>query len=129
MNPSNSGTAGVTPLATPANPANGGAYGNAFPMFGTGNVIYAQAGYLMKKDLLGEGNGTLMPYASIMSADWDRLKDGMQVYDVGINWLMKGHNSKLTLDYQSRPYYKQSGTDLVKDGTKGQVVLQYQIFF
>jgi len=118
------------------NPANGvttqypaGSQGNAFPMFGTGSAIYAQLGYLMKKDLLGEGKGTLMPYASIMSADWERLKDGMQVVDVGVNWFIKGHTSKLSLDYLNRPYYVQKGTDLVKDGNKGQVVLQYQIFF
>lgn len=129
MNPANSGTAGITPLSTLGNPASGGAYGNAFPMFGTGNVIYAQAGYLMKRDLLGVGHGTLMPYASIMSANWDRLKDGMNVVDVGVNWFLKGHNAKFTLDYQNRPYYVQKGNDLVKDGTKGQVVLQYQIFF
>ena len=117
------------------NPANGsstvgainGSWGNAFPMFGTGQVIYAQLGYLFKKDLLGEGNGTLMPYASLMSADYDRLSDRMNVVDVGVNWLIKGHSSKLSLDYQNRPVYKQQGTDLVKNGTRGQVVLQYQI--
>ncbi len=120
------------------NPANGtsipgaiaGSYGNAFPMFGTGKVIYAQFGYLLKKDLLGEGHGTLMPYASIMSADYDRLKDRMNVIDVGMNWFIKGHTSKLTLDYQNRPVYDVSKVnDLVKTGNKGQVVLQYQIFF
>ena len=26
-------------------------YGNAFPMYGTGHVIYSQLGYLLKKDL------------------------------------------------------------------------------
>ncbi len=53
MNPANGGTPGTTPFSTIANPASGNAFGNAFPMFGTGNVIYAQAGYLLKKDLLG----------------------------------------------------------------------------
>src|SRR3990170_2384956 len=55
------------------NPANGinngpfsGSQGNAFPMFGTGDVIYSQVGYLFKQDLLGSA-GTLMPYASLMS--------------------------------------------------------------
>ena len=117
------------------NPANGssntspinGSWGNAFPMFGTGKVIYTQIGYLFKKDLLGEGNGTLMPYASLMSADYDRLKDRMNVVDVGLNWFIKGHSSKLTLDYQNRPVYKVEGSDLVKAGNKRQVVLQYQI--
>ncbi len=42
---------------------------------------------------------------------------------------MKGHNSKLTLDYQLRPVFEQEGTELVKTSTRGQAVLQYQIFF
>lgn len=121
MNPANG-------LAT-GSPVNGASFGNAFPMFATGQVVYAQVGYLFKRDLLGEGNGTLMPYASLMSADYDRLSDRMNVMNVGVNWLIKGHTSKLTLDYQNRPVYKTEGTDLVKDGTRGQVVLQYQIFF
>jgi len=103
--------------------------GNAFPMFGTGKVWYTQVGYLMKKDLLGEGNGTLMPYASLMSADYDRLDKQMNVIDVGINWLLKGHTSKFTLDYQNRPFYVQEGTELIRNGRRSQVVLQYQIFF
>lgn len=118
------------------NPADGivngpaaGSQGNAFPMFGTGNVIYAQFGYLFRKDLLGEGNGTLMPYASIMSGDYVRLKDRMNVFNAGINWLLKGHTSKLSLDYQIRPVHAQQGNDLVKTSNRGQVVLQYQVSF
>ena len=119
------------------NPANGiigsqyisGNQGNAFPMFGTGQVLYTQIGYLLKKDLLGEGNGTLMPYASLMSADFDRLDDNMNVWDVGVNWFIKGHSSKITLDYQNRPTYENQAGDYVKTGNKGQVLLQYQIFF
>jgi hypothetical protein len=54
----------------------------------------------------------------------------MTVYAVGMNWLIKGHNSKLSLDYQLRPTYTPVGADLVKDsGLKSQVVLQYQIMF
>lgn len=118
------------------NPANAiqagypsGSHGNAFPMFGSGNVFYAQAGYLMKKDLLGEGYGTMMPYASIMSAKYHRLNKQMNVIDVGVNWLLKGHNSKITLDYQLRPFYFQQGTELVLQQHRGQVVMQYQLFF
>lgn len=117
------------------NPANGssnpaainGSWGNAFPMFGTGQVVYAQVGYLFKKDLLGEGNGTLMPYASLMTANYDRLNDRMNVVDVGLNWFIKGHSSKFTLDYQNRPVYELQAGYLEKTGNKGQVVLQYQI--
>lgn len=117
------------------NPANGivngpfaGSQGNAFPMFGTGKVIYTQLGYLLRKDLLGEA-GTLMPYASLMSGHYDRLNDPMNVINIGINWLLKGHSSKITVDYQNRPVFEGSGTDLVRAGNKSQVVLQYQIFF
>jgi hypothetical protein len=53
----------------------------------------------------------------------------MNVIDVGVNWLIKGHNSKITLDYQHRPVYETSGNELIKSTNKGQVVLQYQIFF
>ncbi len=121
MNPAN----GTTLIGTPTN-----SYGTAFPMFGTGNVIYAQAGYLLKKDLLGEGNGTLMPYVTLQSSRLDRLDKQMNVWDFGVNWLIKGHNAKLTLDYQIRPTYSPVGTDLIRDSsTKGQLIMQYQFFF
>ncbi|NOT74327.1 MAG: hypothetical protein HOP08_05310 [Cyclobacteriaceae bacterium] len=100
--------------------------GNAFPMFGTGNQIYGQFGYLMKKDLFGEGNGTLMPYVTVQSANFDRIPEAMNVYSAGINWFIKGHTSKITLDYQNRPTYN---ADFTSGDRKGQVVLQYQIFF
>jgi hypothetical protein len=119
-------------IMNPANGINNGPYagsqGNAFPMFGTGNVIYTQVGYLFKRDLLGNA-GTLMPYASFMSGNYDRLSDQMSVIDVGVNWLIKGHTSKLTLDYQNRPVYEAQGQELVKSLSKGQVVLQYQVSF
>ncbi len=119
----------MNPASSVSGPYPTGSQGNAFPMFGTGKVWYSQVGYLMKKDLLGEGNGTLMPYASIQSAKYDRLDKPMNVYNVGVNWLIKGHTSKITLDYQSRPYYEQQGTDITRAGRKSQVVMQYQIFF
>lgn len=119
----------MNPASSVSGPYPSGSQGNAFPMFGTGKIWYAQVGYLMKKDLLGEGNGTLMPYASLMSADYERLDKQMNVFDVGVNWLIKGHTSKITVDYQNRPFYEQQGADLIRSGRRSQVVLQYQIFF
>lgn len=106
-----------------------GSQGNAFPMFGTGKVIYAQAGYLFKRDLLGEGNGTLMPYVSMTSANYNRFDKPVLVWDVGINWFIKGHSSKFTLDYQQRPVYGPNGNDFSYIETRGQWVLQYQVAF
>jgi hypothetical protein len=120
MNPAN----GSFPIGMPPN-----SQGNAYPMFGTGQVVYAQAGYLFKRDLLGEGHGTLMPYASITSANYERFDKPMVVWDIGLNWFLKGHNSKFTLDYQQRPVYTPNGNDFASAGTRGQWVLQYQIFF
>ena len=107
-----------------------GSQGNAFPMNGTGHIIYLQLGYLMKKDLLGEGKGTLMPYGTMQTANFDRLDKQMTVFNGGVNWFIKGNNSKISLDYQNRPVYSLMGNNLIKDSSrKGQFVLQYQFFF
>ncbi len=120
MNPASSSSISAMPA---------GSQGNAFPMFGTGQVVYAQAGYLLKRDLLGEGHGALMPYASVTSANYQRFDKPVLVWDVGVNWFLKGHMSKFTLDYQQRPIYEPTGNDFKSIGTRGQVVLQYQVFF
>jgi hypothetical protein len=104
----------------------GGTHGNAYPMFGTGNVVYAQAGYKFKDGLLGS-QGTLLPFASWQHSEYERLANAMDLYNVGINWLMKGNSSKLTLNYENRPVYRSGATELVKDGRKGCWILQYQI--
>lgn len=119
------------------NPANGtsvagapsGSQGNAFPMFGTGSVFYSQFGYLLGHDVLGEGNGQLMPYVSWQHAEYDRLTESMDVYHAGVNWLIKGHSSKLTLDFQSRPWLAVEGNAVVPGGRRSQILLQYQVFF
>lgn len=108
----------------------GGAQGNAFPMFGTGSVVYGQFGYLMKRDLFGVGNGTLMPYVQAQIATYQRVTNTLGVYNLGVNYLIKGHNSKLTLDYQNRPFYKpsSSSSSLSAGGRRSLITLQYQVF-
>jgi len=117
------------------NPASGlasgypaGTQGNAYPMFGTGNVVYGQFGYLMKRNLLGAGNGTFMPYLQAQIANYQRLTQTLGVYTIGLNYLIRGHNSKITLDYQNRPYYETAGSQYAPAGRRGQLTLQYQIF-
>lgn len=104
-------------------------FGNAFPMYGTGNVIYAQAGYLFKHNLFGR-YGTLMPNADVMLGSYDRLSVPMLLFDVGVNYFMNGHNSKVSFNYQNRPVYMQDLLSKVNEtGRKGMFVLQYQISF
>lgn len=120
------------------NPADGhasgsyfpGSQGNAFPMYGTGHVIYSQLGYLLKKDLVGKGKSTFMPYATLQTADYDRLDKRMTVFNLGVNWFIKGNASKLTFDYQNRPVYSLVGNNLIRNSSRnGQLVMQYQFFF
>lgn len=102
---------------------NGG--GSAFPMYGTGTVLFGQLGYLLPKSLLGEKNGQLQPYADLTVSRYDRLKDDMIMWDAGVNWLIEGHRSKVSLNYQNRPVF--SNTDLKELSRKGMVVLQFQL--
>jgi hypothetical protein len=123
MNPANGTTEPISGL--------GNTWGNAFPMFGTGNILYAQAGYLLPKGWLCAGgeNGQLQPYASLLYADYERLTQPVTVYNVGLNWLIRGHNSKFSLDYQNRQVYGiNTGGGLGQTGRRGAVVLQYQVF-
>jgi hypothetical protein len=96
-------------------------------MFGTGQVIYTQVGYLLP----GKSKSRFMPYATFTSAKFDRLQDNkMNVYNAGINCLINGHKSKFTLDWQNRPTYEVTNLGQIAKGPrKNSVVLQYQIFF
>lgn len=107
-------------------------YGNAFPMYGTGNIIYLQSGYLFKKDLLKHW-GTLQVCADAMLANYQALQDPMLVWDAGLNWFIKGHFAKVSLNYQSRPVFtyntfNYSGSEL-KSERKGMLVTQLQVAF
>ena len=105
--------------------------GNGIPLIGTGQVVYAQAAYLFKKDLL-KTHGTLQPYMSGVYANYQKLKDPVMLWDIGLNWIMSGQNSKLSIDYQSRPIFNtDSNGDIheTKDARRGQIVVQYQVMF
>ncbi|HEY1039505.1 MAG TPA: hypothetical protein VGF30_08885, partial [Bacteroidia bacterium] len=94
-------------------------------------VIYGQAAYLFKHDLLKK-EGTLQPYVSGSYANFKKLKDPVLIYDIGINWIQDGQNSKISLDYQSRPIFNtNSNGDIheTKSARRGTVVLQYQVAF
>jgi len=125
--------------AGPMNVANGtnasGSFngpGNAAPLIGSGQVVYAQAAYLFRKDLFGK-NGTLQPYASGSYANYEKLKDPVLIYNLGVNWIMAGQNAKLSLDYQSRPVFNTNAVtgDIseTRSARRGQLVLQYQVAF
>jgi hypothetical protein len=124
--PDNPANGSKTTIKTNFNKAN---YGNAFPYLGTGNVYYLQSGYKLKNDLFGEF-GTLQFYADCQYANYQRLKDNMCVFDAGVNWLIKGHCSKITFNYQNRPCFNEdTNGDIKQISRKGQYVVQYQVAF
>lgn len=107
------------------------AYGNAVPMFGTGQIVYTQIGLLLPKKILGANHGQLMPYLSGQYADYNAMQHkGVMVIDAGLNWFINGHKSKLSLDYQSRPTFSKDATGYITEGSrKSSLTMQYQIFF
>jgi len=126
---------GVMNMATGANTNSGGnakSFGNAFPMYGTGNTEFVQVGYKFKNNLL-KGKGTLQPYIGVQVSQFQALSyDNMTVVDLGVNWLVSGYH-KISLNYQSRPVYSQNAatkiyTD-IQSARRGLLYVQYQISF
>lgn len=116
MNPTN-GSIGQASFSGP---------GNAFPMMGTGDSFYGQAGYLMKKDLLGSW-GTLQPFITSQISKFDLLDDWMISYEYGFNWLINENQTKLSLNYQSRPVFLESQGGIFSSDRKGMLVFQFQL--
>lgn len=122
-------TAPLNPATGNSNPAVLNGSGNGAPLYGTGQNVYAQAGYKFKNDLLGKA-GTIMPYASLQYSSLQKLADPMIYYDMGVNFLLSGHNSKLTLAYQNRPVFTiNPATEYRVTERKSAVVMQYQLSF
>lgn len=100
--------------------------GNAYPMMGSGNVFYSQLGYLMPKQWLNKTQ--LMAFGSVMATHYDRIGQGAAVYELGMNWLIKGHQSKISLTWQNRPTFKQQNGLIKSDIRSSCLIAQYQIF-
>ena len=124
MNPA-TGTA-ATGLATDA----GNQYGNAYPMFGTGNVIHGQFGVVLPKDFLGKDgvSGKLQLYTSATSSRYERFKNqSLTNASIGVNWLMPGNRSKITFDVTNRAAVALSSGGNFTTERKNTITIQYQI--
>jgi hypothetical protein len=117
------------------NPADGtvnskvlpGGWGDAFPMIGTGNSLYAQAGYLFAKSTNKPNMARFQPFVTAQYSMYEKLKDPMFMWETGIAILFDGHRSKLTLGYQDRPVFEKSGNDFIETTRRGMLVAQYQV--
>jgi hypothetical protein len=101
--------------------------GNLQPTIGTGQIMYVQLGYLLPKFK----NGTsAMAYATVTNKNFERLADPSTQMGLGLNYYLTSHHAKITVEYQTRPVYKltEGGTDIKRNGSKGQLTLQTHIF-
>jgi len=102
--------------------------GNAFPTLGSGFTVFSQVGYLFKKNIVGNDNGTLQPYLGFQMNKFDYFDKAGSTFNVGINWLIDEHRSKVSIDYQNRPVFSTNNAgQKVTTSRRGMVVVQYQI--
>ena len=111
--------------------------GNAVPQSGTGSSVYGQLGFLTGKKTLGS-KVRLQPYLAYLYSHYEGLRNqageqqGCSIYDAGMNFLIDGHNAKVTLNYRLRPDYNMAtvgGVGVATDPTRrSEITLQTQIF-
>ena len=98
--------------------------GDARFLLGTGNIWYTQAGYLLPKGQ--KGKLRIQPIAAYTYKKFDALQEIGHYWDVGSNFFLDGHHSKITLQYASRPLFNPI-TNLKMD-RKGEILLQFQVY-
>lgn len=107
----------------------GGAQGNAYPMMGTGQIVYSQLAYLLPKKWFGTENNTKVSvYGSGLINNFDRIGKTGAIYALGFNWHINGHKAKISAEVQNRPTYIIDNNVLKFNNRKNTVTVQYQIF-
>jgi hypothetical protein len=100
--------------------------GNSEWEVGTGHIVRGEFGYMLP----GHGlKNRFQPYGAFTLKKFEALDEASAQFDVGINWLMYGHNIKWTMQYSSRPIYTNVDGQDLWTSSKGQIILQTQIYF
>jgi len=71
-----------------------------YSAYGTGSMVYGHIGYMLPTEKLTK----LQPYVSFASNSYDAVDDNRNVFGIGTNLFMNGHNSKLTLEYKNEKF-------------------------
>ena len=105
--------------------------GAGFIGVGTGNIYYAQLGYLFGKSDNEAKKGRFQPYAATQIADLEALDTPMTMYELGVNYYTTGTlGPKFSLNYQNRAVYDKTLIGAYKQSDRlGMVVLQCQVSF
>jgi len=86
----------------------------------TGTNIYGQVGYKLP-------GSKFMPYVAFQSGNYEGFEDNTGVLDIGLNYFINGHSSKLTLEYHTISNDPREG-NANEDGDVRQIRLQAHIF-
>lgn len=105
--------------------------GAGFIGVGTGNIYYAQLGYLFGKSDNAAKKGRFQPYAATQIADLEALDTPMTMYELGVNYYTTGTlGPKFSLNYQNRAVYDKTLIGAYKQSDRlGMIVLQCQVSF
>jgi hypothetical protein len=98
--------------------------GNSRPLMGTGSIWYTQAGFLLPKNS-DAPKLRVQPFVAYTLKKLDALPAAGSYFDIGSNFYIDGHNSKITLQYSARPVY--SSKENISD-YKGEFVIQFANF-
>lgn len=115
---------GIMPIGSGGSTVNGA--GNRYPVLGTGHHFYGQAGFLLPGRI---GQTQLQPYAALQLSVMEGLADPVIVPEVGVNWFIAGHNTKLTAHYRNRPIFVASADKPEEDGRASELITQLQVLF
>jgi len=89
---------------------------------GTGNAIYAQLGYLIKK-------ARVMPYVSVNNSSFEAVADPIMELNAGFNYFINGHNAKLTAEYHLiNKDYREGAITVGGTESLSQIRVQLHIF-
>lgn len=105
--------------------------GNGFIGVGTGNIYYAQAGYLFAKSKNATTTGKTQVYAATQISDLEALETPMTMYELGVNHYFTGKlGPKVTLGYQNRAIFEKTPIGKYpQSDRKSMINLQLQVSF
>ncbi|NNF34087.1 MAG: porin [Saprospiraceae bacterium] len=98
-------------------------YGNNYVSrwAGTGHVYYVEAGYYFAPY-------KVMPYAAFNQGMYDGLNDKINALDIGVNYFIKSHNAKVTLEYHSIKGDIREATIFSSEDAHSQLRFQLHLF-
>lgn len=98
--------------------------GNAQPTIGSGTIWHTQAGFLLP-NAAEKPKLRIQPFGAFTYKNFDALSQSSTQFDLGANFLLDGHHSKITTQYSTRPVYSSADTRL---SNRGEFLVQLQIY-